>query len=49
MTKEEYQTKLNTVLGEIGQEVQRAKTMFPDNFVNLHEAYAVILEEIDEL
>lgn len=49
MTKEEYDKKLDLVLQNIGTEVKRAKTMFPNNFVNQHEAYAVILEEVDEL
>lgn len=45
----DYNDKLELVLANIGTEVKRAKTMFPDNFVNQHEAYAVILEEVDEL
>lgn len=34
---------------EVYREVQRAKTMFTTDFVNQHEGYAVILEELDEL
>ena len=34
---------------EISNEVQRAKAIWRDNFKNYHEAYAVILEEVDEL
>lgn len=34
---------------EVLTEVRRAKTMFKENFVNQHEGYAVILEELDEL
>lgn len=41
--------EMNRVLSNIGYELLRAKTLFPDKFVNQHEAYAVILEEVDEL
>lgn len=41
--------KLDDVLSKIRKEFIRAKTLFPAKFVNQHEAYAVILEEIDEL
>jgi len=34
---------------EILNELQRAKAIWRDNFKNYHEAYAVILEEVDEL
>lgn len=34
---------------EILNEVQRAKAIWKDDFKNYHEAYAVILEEVDEL
>jgi NTP pyrophosphatase (non-canonical NTP hydrolase) len=34
---------------EIFNEVVRAKGMFPTDFCNQHEGYAVILEELDEL
>ena len=44
-----YSEKLDKALEEIKLEVANAKTVYPDNFVNQHEAYAVILEEVDEL
>ena len=34
---------------EILNELQRAKAIWKDDFKNYHEAYAVILEEVDEL
>ena len=46
---EAYDQKLQLVTERIFNEVKRTKTLFPNNFVNQHEAYAVILEEIDEL
>lgn len=30
-------------------EVHRAKALWPNNFVNAHEGYAILLEELDEL
>ena len=34
---------------EVLNELQRAKAIWKDDFKNYHEAYAVILEEVDEL
>jgi len=45
----EYRCKLNDALSCVQNEVISAKGKFPANFVNQHEAYAVILEEVDEL
>jgi NTP pyrophosphatase (non-canonical NTP hydrolase) len=43
------ESTLEQIAVDVIAEVRRAKTMFPANFVNQHEAYAVILEEVDEL
>lgn len=37
------------VLVMVRTEVGRARTKFPGDFHNYHEAYAVLLEEVDEL
>lgn len=37
------------VINEVRDEVIRAKTLWPDNFHNAHEGYAIILEELDEM
>lgn len=44
-----YNTKLDIVLQEIKAELLNAKSKFPEMFVNQHEGYAVVLEEVDEL
>ncbi len=36
-------------LQAVDQEIARAKAKHPGNFHNAHEAYAVLLEEVDEL
>lgn len=46
---EPMQQEIQSVCNEVAAELLRAKTLFPEKFVNQHEAYAVILEEIDEL
>lgn len=46
---EDYRDKLKDAAQKAFEEVLRAKTKSPNNFVNQHEAYAVILEEVDEL
>ncbi len=45
MKQEDYEKTISEVL----KEVIRAKTLFPVDFHNQHEGYAVIREEIDEL
>lgn len=46
---ESYEHRTSAACEQIALEVTRAKTMYPAMFVNQHEAYAVILEEVDEL
>lgn len=41
--------KAEIVCHEILLEVKRAKNLFPNNFVNQHEAYGVLTEEYKEL
>lgn len=43
------ETDYSQISREVEKEVIRAKSMFPANFVNQHEGYAVLLEEVDEL
>lgn len=47
--KAEQAELYGSAAAEAFNEVMRAKGMFPDKFVNGHEGYAVILEEVDEL
>ena len=49
MNNDNYSGRLQSALEDIKQEVISAKQVYKDNFVNQHEAYAVILEEVDEL
>lgn len=49
MTPEAYKLELQSNILDILAEVERAKSIHKGNFNNFHEAYAVILEEIDEL
>ena len=49
MVDQQYKLRLSQALEAVSDEVVRAKIMYPNNFVNQHEAYAVILEEVDEL
>lgn len=39
----------STVLSLVETELQRAKRRFPAPFHSLHEAYGVLLEEVEEL
>lgn len=47
--EQEYLDQLDKACNAVYNEVIRAKGMFPENFVNQHEGYAVLLEEVDEL
>ena len=47
--REAYYKKVEKTINLVYSEVFRAKIFFPKNFTNQHEAYAVILEEVDEL
>lgn len=46
---ESHEEKTQVILKLVAEEIKRAKSMYPDNFVNQHEGYAVLLEEVDEL
>lgn len=40
---------MSTIYAEIWAEVVRAKTKHPGDFHSVHEGYAILLEEVDEL
>lgn len=42
-------TDFKRTVTAVKREVERAKTLHPGNFHGRHEAYAVLLEEVDEL
>ena len=44
-----YTNKLEDTFNEIEKEIYKAKKKHTENFNSSHEAYAVILEEFDEL
>ena len=44
-----YSDNLKEIFIEIENEVLRAKSKYPDDFNSTHEAYGVILEEMDEM
>lgn len=48
MSKNIYKSHINAILDEIYAEIMVA-LKFHGDFKSLHEAYAVILEEVDEL
>lgn len=45
----DYLIKLQSSFIEIKDEIEKAKEKYPKDFNSLHEAYSVILEEVDEL
>ena len=45
----DYTNKLEDTFNNIESEIHKVKVKYPHNFNSLHEAYAVIKEEIDEL
>jgi len=47
--EQRHKNRIEQAQADIKAELLRAKTLFPTSFVNQHEAYAVILEELDEL
>lgn len=49
MITSDYEYELNVTLDNIHTELSEAKLVHTKNFNSVHEGYAVILEEIDEL
>jgi NTP pyrophosphatase (non-canonical NTP hydrolase) len=45
----DYLIKLQSSFIEIKDEIEKAKEKYPKDFNSLHEAYAVILEEFQEM
>jgi len=42
-------TSHTEVVLEVEKEILRAKSLHPGDFTSIHEGYAVLLEEVDEL
>jgi hypothetical protein len=40
---------IDSVLRDVGEEFSRAVKKFPRSFVNAHEGFSVLYEEVDEL